>query len=53
MTIVIEVDKQWGGFYTVSSKTSKRLVLGYIAFTYHPFNLYERFRNIIKRESQK
>lgn len=42
MSIIIEVDRKYGGFYLYRSATSKRLVLGFIAVTFHPFSIYDR-----------
>lgn len=45
MSIVLEIDSKWAGFGVYSSETSKRVTLGFIAVTYHPFSIYERLRN--------
>lgn len=47
MSIVFELDRHYGGFYLYRSSTSKRLCLGYVAVTYHPFSVYDK----IKEES--
>ena len=45
MSIVLEIDRKWGGVYIYKSETSKRLVVGFVAVTYHPFSIYERVQN--------
>lgn len=44
MTIVIEIDSHWAGFYVYKTSTSRRLGFGYIAITLHPFNIYDRVK---------
>ncbi len=50
MSLVIEIDRKYGGFYVHRSDTSMRVCLGYVAFTYHPFSIYDRLRAVNSNE---
>lgn len=50
MSIVIEIDRKFGGFYFYRSNTSKRLCLGFVAITAHPFSIYDKVKPESKSE---
>lgn len=46
MSIVLEADLRWGGFYIHWSESSKRICLGFVALTFHPFSIYDKIEEL-------